>query len=174
MLWIVALILVLCLLLYILFLPIDILIDTSKNEYCVKLGVLARAMIEGDDNYLFRIQVRTFFVRFFFYPLKKRPRKKKEKKSVKKKVRMKWSYLGTAVRLLKSFEVKRFGMDLDTGNCITNAKLYPLFAFFNYRGGNFNINFRNENRLDLHIQNRPIRIIKSFINPKKLYHGITL
>lgn len=57
-----------------------------------------------------------------------------------------------------------FYLNIDTGDCISNAKLYPLFAFFNYKGGNFNINFEGKNRLALHIQNRPIKIIKTFFN----------
>ncbi len=70
----------------------------------------------------------------------------------------------TGLRLLKSFRIKQFLLNVDTGNCISNAKLYPVFAFLNYRVGGFNINFQGRNQLVLHIQNRPIHIIRSFIN----------
>ena len=76
-------------------------------------------------------------------------------------------------QLVRSFEVKRFSLDIDTGHCITNARLYPVFAFLDFWVGNYRVNFMGRNSIDLHLQNRPYRIIKSFINPKKLYHGIT-
>ena len=53
---------------------------------------------------------------------------------------------------------------MDTGNCILNAKLYPLFALLNYYTGNFYINFQGRNQLVLLVKNRPIDIIKSLIN----------
>ena len=77
-------------------------------------------------------------------------------------------------RVIRSFEVKQFSLDIDTGSCITNAKLFPVFAFLDFWVGNYRVNFEGHNSIVLHIQNRPYRIIKSFINPKKLYHGITL
>ncbi|MGI9546853.1 MAG: hypothetical protein ACR2MM_06440 [Flavobacteriaceae bacterium] len=177
MLWIALILLLVGLLVYLLYLPIDIVISTSGNQYYARIGVLGRARVEADDNYILRIQLKTMFLRFYYYPLKKRVKKKKARKAVAKRYKFKWAHLNIAIRVIKSFDVKRFVLDMDTGNCITNAKLFPLFAFLNYSSGdtpvNYSINFSDNNRLDMHIQNRPIRIIKSFINPKKLYHGIT-
>ena len=177
MLWLALSIVVSGLIVYLLYLPIDLVINTDHNRYYIKVGFLARADVQGDSNYIVRIRLRTPVYRTSFYPLKKRKQKvKKEKKTkaVDFRKAFKIKYIKLGYRLLKSFEIKRFALHLDTGSCITNAKLFPLCAFLNYRGGNFNINFTNRNHLDLHIQNRPIRIIQSFINPKKLYHGITL
>jgi hypothetical protein len=100
---------------------------------------------------------------FNFYPLA--PDKKKKIKSEKKKKKSRFPFtFQQGWRLLKSFQIKRFYLDVDTGDCITNAKLYPIFSMVNYQGGNFNINFKGRNKLVLDIQNRPIYIIKSFIN----------
>jgi hypothetical protein len=55
-------------------------------------------------------------------------------------------------------------LDVDTGNCIQNAKLYPAFAFLNHHVGTFHINFEGRVNMVLHMQSRPINIIKSFIN----------
>lgn len=87
----------------------------------------------------------------------------KQTKKTKKK-RSKDINFKTLLRVLKSFKVRQFQIDIDTGNCISNAKLYPVFAFLNYYKGGFNINFENRNKVLLSIENRPIRIIKSFIN----------
>ena len=69
-------------------------------------------------------------------------------------------------RILKSFRVTKMFVDLDTSNCITNAKLYPLFALLNYKYGGFNINFDGRTQLLLYLENRPIRILTSIINYK--------
>ena len=174
MLWIVLGILFIFIVLYVLFLPLDLIINTIQNQYYIRAGVLAKARFTVDENYLFRIELRTLGIPHTIYPLRKQKRIKKKTIAKKGKSRFKWSYMKTAVRLIRSFELKRFSLQLDTGNCITNAKLYPVFAYFNYLGSDLQVNFKGENQLHLHLQNRPIRIVKSFINPKKFYYGITL
>lgn len=105
---------------------------------------------------------------FYFYPLRKKKAsdniKKIEGKNASKKKRKHKMNFKTGLRLLRSFKVKTFYMNIDTGDCISNAKLYPVFAFLNYRYGGFNVNFDNRNQVILELQNRPIYIIKSFFN----------
>lgn len=167
MLWLGIIVLIVAFLLYLLFMPLDLVVNTDENQYYVRIGVLGKAGIEKDEDYLVRIRLRTLFTYFDFHPLKKRSSKKKEKeKAVKnKRTNFKWSYVKTAGRLIRSFEVKRFFLDLDTGNCITNARLYPVFSLLQFQGISCGVNFNHRNTLVLHLQNRPIRIIKSFINP---------
>ena len=174
MLWIIFIILLFSLLVYVLFLPIDVVVNTSGNQYYVRLGILAKANVHGDERYLLRIELRTLFMRFYFYPFKWRKKKKKKTPKRSRRKKFKLSHIKLGWRLLKAFHLRRFSLVLDTGNVITNAKLFPVFALLNYRGGDFNVNFEGRNQLVMHIHSRPIRIIKSFINPKKLYHGITL
>ena len=172
MLWIILVILLLVLLTYLLFLPIDIVLNSTNRQFFVRLGSLVRADLVEDKEYLMRVDFRTLFMRFRYYPLKRKKSKKKtEKKSRKNKFG--WSQMKTVLRLVRSFEVKNFNLDIDTGNCITNAKLYPAFAFLDFWVGNYKVNFVGRNHLELQLHNRPYRIIKSFINPIKLYHGIT-
>ena len=83
----------------------------------------------------------------------------KKKKRVKKRMGFK-----TLQKLFKSFKVKKLLVDVDTGDCILNAKLYPVFGFLNYYVGSFKVNFEGRNQLVFQMQNRPINIIKSFIN----------
>ena len=176
MLWLGVIVLLVGILLYLLFLPIDIVINTSIKQYMIRLGWLASARVEEDESHLIRLRVKALFTHFNLYPLEWsfKSKKKKEKKEKKKRNRkFGWSEIKTAYRFIRSFKLKAFSLDLDTGNCITNSKWYPVFALLSYRGLDCHINYINKNKLVLHIQNRPIRIIKSFINPKKLYHGIT-
>ena len=147
--------------------------DSTNQEFFVSLGDLARADVAKDKDYLLRIDLRTLFMRFKFYPLKRKSAKKKKTKKSKKSS-IKWSQVRSMVGIIRSFQVKNFSLDIDTGSCITNAKLYPAFAFLDFWVGNYQVNFVGRNSIALHLQNRPYKIIKSFINPKKLYHGITL
>lgn len=144
--------------------PIVLFIDTATNQYYLQFWGLAKASIQSDEEELIRIRLKVFFLNFSFYPLRKSGSKKTRKtKEVQVKKKGKRMSFRTGLRLLKTFKVKRLLLNIDTGNCITNAKLYPVFAFLNYKTGGFNINFQGRNQLVLHIQNRPIHIIRSFI-----------
>ncbi len=153
------------LLLGLLFIPIEVYFNTITNQYYLRLRGLVKVSMESDEEELLRIRIKVFFRNFHFYPLQKIEnvkRKKLEKRVFKKHIKK--NNLKILFRLLKSFRVKKMYVNIDTGDCLMNAKLYPLFAFLNYHKGNFNINFEGRNQMVLSIENRPIHIIKSFIN----------
>ena len=148
---------------YLLFARISLIIDTSINQYVIKMQGICSIHAERDETEILKLQLHVFFLHFNFYPLT--PDKNKKLKPEKKKKKSRFSFtFKQAYHFVKSFRIKRFYIDLDTGDCIANAKLYPIFSLVNYKKGNFNINFNGRNKLVLHIQNRPIYIIKSFIN----------
>ena len=158
------LILFLLLILYLLFVPVVFFIDTTTNEYYIQLRGLAKVSIVADAKEVLKIKLKITFFNFYFYPLKKKsPPKKKEIAKRNESRTMKRISLRKSVRVLRSFKVKRILLDIDTGDWILNAKLYPIFGFLNYHVGKFNINFEGRNRLALHLENRPIYILKSFI-----------
>jgi hypothetical protein len=141
-------------------------IDTNTNQYYIHFKGLAKVRFEAHEEALLKIQLRLFFLNFDFFPFKnttKRIKKHQIKKSNFKGRRKRIS-IKTMIRLLKTFKVKRFFLNIDTGDCIYNAKLYPIVAFLNYRLGHFNINFIGKNQLVLCLENRPVYILKSFIN----------
>lgn len=163
----VVLILLFLLLIYLLVAPLVLYIDTVSNTYYFQYKGVAKATVLADEKEVIKIRLHVFFIRFNFYPL----RKKKEAVDSKRiengesaRKRKKSINLKTGLRLLKSFKIRKFLIDIDTGDCIANAKLYPFFAFLNYRLGGFRINFEGRNQLILEMQNRPIYLIKSFIN----------
>jgi len=154
------------LVIYILLVPIIIFIDTNTNQYYIHLKSLAKISIEGNEESLIKIKLKLFFLNFNFFPLRKNKKyikkehlKKRNSKTSRNRISAK-----TSIRLLKTFKVKHFVLNIDTGDCIYNAKLYPIFALLNYRIGHFKINFIGNNQLKLHLENRPIYILKSFIN----------
>ncbi len=148
-----------------LFIPINIYINTESNQFYAELKGLAKASIEPDEHELFRIRLKVPFKDFYFFPLKALigPQKKEKKNKKRSKSRKKFTPK-TILKLIRSFKIKKCDLDMDTGNCITNAKLYPLFAFLNHHFGGFHINFEGRNHALLLVRNRPIYIIKSFIN----------
>ena len=163
----IGLITVFCvLLIYVLLIPVIVYINTDKDLYYLQLQGLVKVSLEKHAEEFIQLKLRMFFMNFYFYPLKSRPKKEKKKKIKKRnmiKIRKKIGFR-KVLRILKSFTMKKLLVNVDTGDCILNAKLYPVFAFLNYYIGDFNINYKGENKLVVHIQNRPIYIIKSFIN----------
>jgi len=158
----VVILLVVLLALGLLFVPIQIFIDTDTGKYYVGLKGLAKASFEPDEKELLRVRLKVLFYEHYFYPLTK-PSKPKPTKSKKTKPKRRIKFR-KVVRLLKSFEVKRFTLDMDTGDYVVNAKMYPIFVFLNQYVASFHINFEDRNRLVMDIRNRPYRILKTFIN----------
>ncbi|NAY91314.1 hypothetical protein GTQ34_05225 [Muricauda sp. JGD-17] len=165
MILITLLLVILLLIVGLLLIPFEIYINTNSNQYYAQLRGLAKASIEQDKEEVLRIRLKVPFKNFFFYPLRKSS-VSQQKKTVKKKVKKKRRKIGPRriLSVLKSFKIKKMLVDIDTGNCITNAKLYPVFALLNHYFGRFQINFEGRNQMVLLLQNRPIYIIRSFIN----------
>lgn len=159
------LILILLLILSLLLMPVVLFIDTATNQYYIQLPGLAKASVESHQEEFIRIRLKLFFLSFYFCPLKNNG-SKKTKKTENKVVKKKGKRLDFAkvLRIIKSIKVKRLLVDIDTGDGILNAKLYPILALLNYKIGKFNINFEGRNRFVLHLYSRPIYIIKSFMN----------
>ncbi|RLD28582.1 MAG: hypothetical protein DRI70_03355 [Bacteroidetes bacterium] len=148
---------------YLLWAPITLYIDTSANQYYVQLRGIIKANIEADPSKVMRVRLQVLFLNFSFYPLTRRTKKKKKSKTKKKK-HGKRIVVQKIIRVARTFKVKKLVLDIDTGDCIQNAKLFPVFALLNRTKGDFTINFINRNRLALVVKNRPIHILKSFIN----------
>ena len=159
---------ILLLLLAFLFMPLNLVLDTRTHEYSVQAAGLAKMRIEGDEKAIIRLRLQALFRSFYFYPLDwiDRPKRIQEKREKKKKKKKQTTNLSprTTLRVLKSFKVKRFWVHLDTGDCIANAKIYPAFALLNFLGANVGVNFHGRNELVLHLQNKPIWLLRSFIN----------
>jgi hypothetical protein len=145
--------------------PILLKIDTQSGEYYLKLKGLVALSAEGDPEEIIRLKLNVFFMKFTFYPLQKSKDGKHKKLASKRKSNpRKGIALKKIWRMLRTFKVKTLLVDLDTGDYTLNARLYPVFMLLNATKATFRINFADRNRLALQIQNRPIYILKSFIN----------
>lgn len=159
---------------YLLFVPIILVIDTANQEYYIKIKGVAKAIVTGDEEHFIKIKLRVFFLNFDFYPFLKKSSSKKNSKAINThRKKSKVFNLKIVLRVVSSFRIQKCYLDIDTGDCIQNAKLYPVLGFLNMTKGVFSVNFEGKNSLLLYVENRTIRLIKLFINFKKLHHGIT-
>ncbi|TNF73948.1 MAG: hypothetical protein EP302_03430 [Bacteroidetes bacterium] len=156
-------------LMYLLWMPMELCIDSYSQRYFMRLGILARIGVEKDPVELIRLHLKIFFLNFYWRPSDIRswggPRKKSASKRKGSKKQGITFY--RVKRLLNSFRVKSFRLELDTGNPVLNAKLYPWVYFIGQQAGDVGINFLGRNYISLQIVNRPIYILNAFINPKK-------
>ena len=155
-------------LIYVLLMPLELVIDSYAGRYFLRVGFLARLCLEKDPLELLRFHLQVLFLNFYWRPSEIRAwgRQKKQSKVETKsgnKPRMK---LIQVRRILSSFRVKALRLEIDTGDPVLNARLFPLSFMLGQRTGAIGINFRNRNFILLHVVNRPINILKAFINPK--------
>jgi hypothetical protein len=62
-------------------------------------------------------------------------------------------------RLLASFRVRRFFINLDTDDFILNAYLYPIFILLNGENRRLAINFEGQTVVDIFLTNRVWRVL---------------
>jgi len=147
----------------ILFIPMQFYVNTLNHLYFARIGHLAKAYLEGDEKEIIRLRIRFFGLQFFWYPLKlKRSRKRVENPN--EKVKKRKPRAQRIFQLIKAFKVYDFEMNVDTGNYVTNAQLYPVFGFFNHHIAKCQINYEGNNSLIIDIRSRPITVLKSFIH----------
>ena len=90
-------------------------------------------------------------------------KKKKEKKPKKKKKRKSPISFRKFLRILRTFKILEWQLDLDTDDYVVNGWLYPVFLFLNRSGKRFQINFRGHFYWRMVIENRGYRVLWAFL-----------
>ena len=162
----ILLILLLGLLIYLLLMPLELYLDSYQGRYYLRMGILARASIEKDPVELLRLHLKVLFMNFYWRPSDLRTARKKpaKTKKVSNARKMRKFNVSLVRRLVRSFRVRAFRLELDTGDPVLNARLYPLVFLLHQRVGDIQMNFVNRNHLLLQLTNRPIRLLNAFIN----------
>jgi hypothetical protein len=163
--YLVAITLVVALLAYLLWMPIELRVDSARGLAYLRLGILAKASLEPEPEQGIRLHLRAGFMDFYWGPADFRKAAPKKTGARQKPKRRKGPKITPekALRLIRSFRVRYFRCDLDTGNPVLNARLYPAFYLLDRTLGGFGINFQDHNRLALRVENRPLRILRAFI-----------
>ncbi len=96
------------------------------------------------------------------YPKKKKL--SKDNKSKKKKSKFNFrKYKRKIIRMIKTFKIKSFFVNLDTDDYILNGYLYPVFYFLGKRGEHLNINFQGDLEINIVAENRLYKMIRAML-----------
>jgi hypothetical protein len=171
MLWFLLCLLLVMLLL--LWLPFDVEIDTHHGIYQARWrGIFSIRLVPAEERW-------QWFYKLFFWenPLHFKQQKPRPKKSAAKKSKSKISFkqvLALFKNLLHAIKIKRFRLDIDTGDYVRNAQLYPLFHILSKPGRQYRINFMGKEELEILLQTRLWHlagaVLRTFITPK-IFHA---
>lgn len=153
----------LSLLLWLLIAPFVITIDTIQNQYEIQLISIGWVkLVFEKEQALLRLKIFFFKktilldpARLFKSKPKKKPKKRKKKKKPVRWLKMKNKFK----RVIQSFQLKKFWLNIDTDNFYYNAFIYPIFFFIKGKNYRLNINYQGINEFSLVLRNRPIRIL---------------
>jgi hypothetical protein len=107
---------------WILFVPLVVDLDTSRSLFQIYQPVTFRFWITQDFSPSLRIFGITISLRGSTTKHKQQAKQKKTKKTVSAS---QWRL--QVKKILSSITIKRFIIDVDTGDVVTNAKLVPIF-----------------------------------------------
>ncbi len=161
----VILTLLIALLLFLVFTPVTLKIDTYSQQYYLQIWGIAKCSFVWENGPIIRLRVP--FYTFRINPLALRTKKKKKPKRKRKaETKKKRSFMSfkKVLKLIRSFEMKEFRLELDTGNVIGNAYLFPVFFFLNRQKAQLRINYEGSNGLVIWIENRGVRMIRAFLS----------
>ena len=158
------------LLTWLLITPLVIYLDSTNNEYYIKLmGIFSTSMVVIDEGVYFDIKAPFYQQRID--PFKEGHHKstktqKKGSTEVKKKKEGKGltSTSKFVYSLLKTFDLKRFELSFDTDDFILNSWLAPLFFFASrhYPRARLSTNYQGNFDLKLELHNRLYRTVPPF------------
>ena len=149
----------------VIWLPFEVEVDTVKGMY--RGGWKGIFVVRGiETEKAWKWYYRLFFFKkewkipdlFSKSPKEKPVRKKKDKKGMSP--RQFWQLLK---RSFQAIQIKKFRINWDTNNYITNAYLYPLTHIFAKRKHQFHINFIGKQEVSIHLQARPYRLVWAFL-----------
>ena len=153
-------------LIWVLFAPISIKADTYRSEYYLSWRGIGKAeLIPLADDILIRLRI--VFWKKDFYPL--HPPAAKEKKKVKPEREKKGKSQSALpfrriIQVLKSFHIKYFRLEVDTGDYIWNAYLWPLVYGINPLRRHVAVNYQGRNECRLLIRNRAWRMAWAWLS----------
>ncbi len=166
MVWLIILLVVLLILCWLLFSPMEICINSTTNDYHIKwTGIGEANILILPQDLLIRFRIAFWkkdysIMQFKFKRTKKEGKKKRAKKRNSKKS------LRFLQRVLNSFTVKKLRINIDTKNYILNGYLFPVFyhlSRFSSGKPQLSINYKGKTEINVLIQNRLINIFYAIV-----------
>lgn len=161
--WVIVLAFILGLLTIILWLPLELEIDSQKDVYRAGWSHIIDFRIIPDEkglNWVFTIFNKK--IQLSGAPKKSAPEQIRPapKKRSPFPTRLIWPMLKN---LPRAFQIKRFRVNWDTGDFIRNAHLYPLFYLWSNRRMQLGINFMGQQEVAIFVQTRLFSLAQAFL-----------
>ncbi|MCK4678286.1 MAG: hypothetical protein KAT48_09155 [Bacteroidales bacterium] len=166
-------------LLFVLFTPLIVNINTEDKLYDVRLKGVLRLYFSFEGG-VFQVKGTMFLIPFTIRAFKAARKEDKKSKRGLKNFYDKLAGLKTAPMLLryifkglKTFNIRYFRVNFDTDDFVRNAQLVPYITYLNtrYENMNLSINFTGESFAIMMIQNRIYKLlivaVKYLINKHK-------
>lgn len=162
--WIIIITCLLMVFIYLLFAPFFVEIDSVKSLFRIRFHRLASARLIFHESSIFiALKIGGWQKKIVLLEIKEKKKKPVVKNEKKKQTKISFQKFLT---VLKSFRIRKFILTLDSGDMQTNGILYPLFVLVSISSGkNITINFLNENKLILQIENNLARVLWAYIKP---------
>ena len=165
MMWLLTISLVLILIIiYVLFAPFYLDIDTERSLLRVRFHHLSTARLLIIDNSLtVDLRIAGWKTQIHLPGQRKKKEKKKTIEVKQKNKRGKISFR-KGIAVFKTFKVNQCYFNLDSGDMPLNGILFPLFFWISrFTGKDFRINFLGENVIRLEIENNMARMLSAFL-----------
>lgn len=159
---VVLLVLFLVFVVWILLAEISIVADTYRNEYHVSFGGISKAeLIPLPGDLLIRLHFA--FWEKDLYPLHPSVGKEKKKPEPDRKSKKGFPFR-RIIKVLKSFHIKYFQLEVDTEDFIWNAYLWPVVYGVKPLRRHVYVNFQGRNECRLLIHNRIWRMAWAWLS----------
>ncbi|MBL7825594.1 MAG: hypothetical protein JNJ57_03115 [Saprospiraceae bacterium] len=155
----------LSLLVLLLSLPMELEINTSKNVYRMRWRHLVSVWVLLEETG-FHVWMQLLF---WSKELKTEKHHKTDSdkplpKHNKRPIRHSFAQIiALTKRLWRAIFWKRFRVNIDTGDFLLNAWLYPVGPVFNKKGRSLRINFNGVREVDILLQTRPVYLLWAFL-----------
>lgn len=153
----------LCIMVYVLFAPLLVEIDSRNYTYQFRVVPIFRLWWVSDEFFGHpEMSIFGIHKKITFSNLKEKTTQLKQKSTNTLNVSFQRFFA-----IIKSCKVKKCVIDIDTGNMPLNGKLFPLmYMLSRLTGKKFNINFTGKNEVVLTIKNNVYSILKAYIKNK--------
>lgn len=159
-------IVVACIISFILWTPIMLIVDTTVGQYEIRMRGVASCSLHFEE-YKPLLFLKIFGWTKIFDPTsdKREKRTSKQEKVTKVKKRVPYQkVMKKAKAILFSFRVRYLYLDLDTDDYVLNGLLYPAALMLSRKNATFNINFVGVTQLQLLIENRLGKILFAYLS----------
>ena len=154
--------------------PLYLYVSTSESRYEAGLTGIFKVLITMEENGLPAFTGKIFFITFNIPVFKFRKKKikastpKKSKKKARKLTRKRLRLIMTIIwKIIRSFKLRQFKLNIDTTDVIWNAYLIPVFSFAHRDNIQLSVNYEDKNEFILHFENNLgriiIQVVSSFI-----------